>query len=76
MASFTKEVYWQLAKRPLILNGHLANRQLTSLVKEATGTCQAASHYPNNVDPDIWCFVSTQKVNTLGPGLDGQNFTF
>ena len=37
MASFTKEVDWRLAKCPLVFNGHLANRQLTSLVKEATG---------------------------------------
>ena len=37
VASFTKEVNWRLAKRPLVFNGRLANRQLTSLVKEATG---------------------------------------
>ena len=36
VASFTKEVNWWLAKRPLVFNGRLANRQLTSLVKEAT----------------------------------------
>ena len=35
VASFTKEVNWRLAKRPLVFNGRLANRQLTSLVKEA-----------------------------------------
>ena len=33
--SFTKEVNPQLAKRPLKTNGRLANRELTSLVKEA-----------------------------------------
>ena len=33
---FTKEVNPRLAKRPLILDGRLANRELTSLVKEAT----------------------------------------
>ena len=33
VASFTKEVNWRLDKRPLKTNGHLANRQLTSLVK-------------------------------------------
>ena len=37
VASFTKEVYQWLAKCPLVSNGHLANRWLTSLVKEATG---------------------------------------
>ena len=36
MASFIKEVNPRLAKRPLIFNGRLANRGLTSLVKEAT----------------------------------------
>ena len=36
-ATFTKEVNLWLAKRPLVSNGHLANRRLTSLVKEATG---------------------------------------
>ena len=35
LASFTKEVNWRLAKRPLVYNGRLNNRQLTSLVKEA-----------------------------------------
>ena len=39
MASFTKEVNPQLAKRPLKISGHLANRGLTSFVKEATGAC-------------------------------------
>ena len=36
-AVFTKEVSPQLAKRPLKTNGRLANRGLTSFVKEATG---------------------------------------
>ena len=35
VASFTKEVNPRLAKRPLKTNGRLANRELTSLVKEA-----------------------------------------
>ena len=34
VASFTKEVNPRLAKRPLKTNGRLANRELTSLVKE------------------------------------------
>ena len=33
VASFTKEVNWRLAKRPLRTNGRLADLQLTSLVK-------------------------------------------
>ena len=37
MAPFTKEVNPRLTKRPLKINGRLANRGLTSLVKEATG---------------------------------------
>ena len=37
VASFTKEVNPRLDKRPLVFNGRLANRVLTSLVKEATG---------------------------------------
>ena len=37
VASFTKEVNQWLVKHPLVFNGHLANRGLTFLVKEATG---------------------------------------
>ena len=36
VASFTKEVKPRLAKHPLVFDGRLANRGLTSLVKEAT----------------------------------------
>ena len=39
VASPTMEVNGWLAKRPLVFNGRLANRQLTSLVEEATGCC-------------------------------------
>ena len=35
MASFTHEVNSRLAKGPLVSNGHLVNRELTSLVKWA-----------------------------------------
>ena len=34
---FTKEVNLRLVKCPLVFNGRLANRGVTSLVKEATG---------------------------------------
>ena len=37
VAYFTKEDNSRLAKHPLVFNGRLANRELTSLVKEATG---------------------------------------
>ena len=37
VASFTKEVNLWLTKRPLKTSGHLANLELTSLLKEATG---------------------------------------
>ena len=37
VAYFSKEVNPRLAKRPLVFNGRLAKRGLTSLVKEATG---------------------------------------
>ena len=37
VASFTKDVNPRLANGPLESNGPLANRGLTSLVKEATG---------------------------------------
>ena len=40
VASFTKEVDPRLAKRSLETNGRLANRELISLVKEATGHLQ------------------------------------
>ena len=36
VASFTKEVNPRLAKGPLVFNGRLTNRWLTSLDKEAT----------------------------------------
>ena len=36
VASFIEEVNPWLAKRPLVSNGRLANRGLTSLVKQAT----------------------------------------
>ena len=37
VASFSKEVNPRLAKRPLKINGRLADLELTSVVKEATG---------------------------------------
>ena len=37
MASFTKKVDPRLTKRPLVFNERAGNRELTSLVKEATG---------------------------------------
>ena len=43
VASFTKGVKPRLAKRPLKTNGRLANRGLTSLVKEANGVKDLAA---------------------------------
>ena len=37
MTSFTKVVNPQLAKHPLVFNGHLPNRGFTPLIKESTG---------------------------------------
>ena len=37
ITSFTKKVNLRSAKHPLVFNGCLTNRGLTSLVKEATG---------------------------------------
>ena len=42
VGSFTKEVNPRLAKRPLKTNGRLANRGLTSLVKEPTAGVHSA----------------------------------
>ena len=50
VASFTKEVNSRLAKRPLVFNGRLANLELTSLVKEATGDWH---------DPQMLTFFNT-----------------
>ena len=44
MASFIKEVNPRLAKRLLVFNGRLANRGLTSLVKEVTVVVLRLSH--------------------------------
>ena len=49
VASFTKEVNPRLAKRLLKTNGRLANRGLTSLVKEAT-----AGVITSHIKPRVW----------------------
>ena len=49
VASFTKEINPRLANRPLIFNGRLANRGLTSLVKEATVCCPARSSHATDI---------------------------
>ena len=50
VASFTKEVDPRLAKRPLVLNGRLANHGLTFLVKEATGGQKDFSQMTSQTD--------------------------
>ena len=49
VVSFTKEVNPRLAKRPLIFNGRLDNRGLTSLVKEATGMLMQSRGFPSHM---------------------------
>ena len=63
-ASFTKEVNLGLAKRPLVFNGRLANRGLTSLVKEATDTCQSHSYICTHTPMHT-------RFNTLRPKWKG-----
>ena len=55
VASFTKEVNPRLVKRPLKTNGRLANRGLTSLVKEATANQAAQAVY------SMVCLVEASK---------------
>ena len=66
MASFTKEVNPQLAKCPLKTNGCLANRGLTSSVKEATGCRASRTHtvYPKKYAHGfvVLCFVVVMQL--------------
>ena len=59
MTSFTKEVNSRLAKCPLVFDGRLANRELTFLVKEATGVYAV-------VDPHSWPVL--QWIQPIEPG--------
>ena len=56
MASFTKEIDSRLAKRSLVFNGGLANRGLTSLVKETAGDVIQNGRFSvtNARDTSIW----------------------
>ena len=68
VASFIKEVNWRLAKRPLKTNGRLANRQLTSLVKEATVRRSSSMQYersPGNRDNKLEPHVSWSPQNPV-----------
>ena len=67
VASFTMEVNLQLAKRPLVLNGYLANPGLTSLVNEATGDMCFMSRMPFSwvVIPPDWCWHCSPRSPTL-----------
>ena len=53
VASFTKKVYCRLAKRPLKNNERFANRQLTSLVKDAT---------VKGLDMRVFCWTISHAV--------------
>ena len=68
VASFTKEVNPRLAKRPLKINGRLANHRLTSLVKEATVShCQ--DFYPGALS------CSQCSANSYNMGHTEMKFT-
>ena len=62
VASFTKEVNQRLAKRPLRTNGHLANRWLTSLVKEASG--DLTYEKSTLVQVMAWCCQATNSYQS------------
>ena len=57
VASFTKEVNRRLAKRPLVFNGRLANRRLTSLVKDALAMELRHSCTNPSIYWWTWCYV-------------------
>ena len=54
VASFTKEVNLWLAKCPLVFNGSLTNRWLTSLVKEATAGYSMVTGNTSNSHLHFW----------------------
>ena len=69
VASFTKEVNQRLAKRPLVLEWHLANRRLTSLVKKATdGLASQPSYWSivlNKWDPQTLLITSNRRIQFM-----------
>ena len=60
VASFTKVVNPRLAKRPLKTNGRLANRGLTTLVKEATVAGQKSPR--KHGFHQLWCVLEESPV--------------
>ena len=73
VASFTKEVNPRLAKRPLVFNGRLPNRGLTSLVKGATGVIQG--HLGGSCSETEVFFLSTRSVFRVVPPMDSSSGT-
>ena len=72
LASFTNKVNPRLAKRPLDFNGRLANRGLTSLIKEATGLIYRTETDSTETFPWLlyqWQFAQRYKHRNLGPCL-------
>ena len=62
VASFTKEINSRLAKHPLKTNGHLANLELTSLVKEATGDKASATMLWTMYDTRVFVFYKNKSI--------------
>ena len=73
VASFTKEGNPWLAKRPLAFNGRLANRWLTSLVKEATVDCLVA-WFPQTLK-SAWIWMLSWKVRDFSMCLENGKFS-
>ena len=65
VASFTKEVNPRLAKRPLKTNGHLANRGLTSLVKEATANWFLGNIFQWNLYQNTTIFIEENAFENV-----------
>ena len=60
----------RLAKRPLVFNGRLANRGLTSLVKEATGDAMDRGISMHGIAIDHGCtkYWEVLVASALNPG--------
>ena len=68
LTSFTMKVNPRLAKRPLKTNGRLANRRLSSLVKEATDKKRACGgqYYVNISCHHVANWPSTERTPSFG----------
>ena len=67
VGSFTKKINPRLVKCPLIFNGRIANLEVTSFVKEATGVCGEI-----NKIPIYWNdFLRVIEITNIGDCLIG-----